>query len=330
MSVALSALIPDVVALDVSARLLSKVPCAWDITARRSDIVKPYATSSHLMLLNIQHQYSEALARPNEGSPWEMDGVFFGPSDLDAISELRLHQALYNCFQLRLKLLYDAPHEEIAASMEQAIKCRDWCDGLSFGAETYWLLGVAAVRLQSHPELVENAREFLTKYAEFSPDMLARLEFLDVLQGIQDDALVALSKVDPVLDGFEDSGQFLLFALLNFYMADGLIKQTGSNRLAAGFLRSAFVGYQRSECAGLCDMVRARMSPDVPMPAVTPRSASDFLGHDPIHQTASVTSHQISELTTTSSGATSISRDRLTDPGTTGVAGMVDNLDTLT
>lgn len=317
----------DVVALDLGARLFAKTPCAWEIVVRRYEMIKPYATSSHYLLLNIPHQYSEALARPNPSAPWEMDGVFFGPSDLTAISELRLHQAVYHCFTLRLKLVYDAPLDELAATVEKAIETRDWSDGLSFGAEVYWMLGVAAIRLGTHGELIQEAKDFLKPYTQFSPDLLARLQVLEALEAVQVNALSALSIVEPLIDSLEDAGQNFLSGMLNFWMADVLVKQTGSSRLVSGFIRSAYLGYQKSDCAGLCSMLAARMPTDVAAPQVGPRSASDYIGHDTVPPRASISSHGVSDSPVPST-VVPPHEDKIIE--NLPHASVADNLDTLT
>lgn len=40
--------------------------------------------------------------------------------------------------------------------------------------------------------------------------------------------------------------------LLNYYVADSVIKETGSTKLAAGFLRDAYDAYKLDHATGLC------------------------------------------------------------------------------
>ncbi|KLT44142.1 hypothetical protein CC85DRAFT_32503 [Cutaneotrichosporon oleaginosum] len=319
-----------VVALDLIARLFAKVPVAWEVVTRRWELVKPYATTSHHLLVNLPHQYAECLARPKQRAPWDMDGVFFSRSDFNSVRNLRMHVGTYDVLTLRLQLLYDAPPELILQTLNRGRKTIPSNEGVATGSEMHWLLALAALRTGTNLDLLDSGREFLATYAPYSPDLNARLELLNTYERLSKDPFEALKDAEATIEHFEDNDQMLLSGLLNFYTADLLIKRTGSPKLAAGFIRAAFTAYKLYQAAGLCEMLRDRYPLHCPSTPVAPRGPTDFLNADAVPPPLRRESVSVSVSALTNSDSTVISKIN-DDPTTPNASSPFtdNNLDTL-
>lgn len=314
-----------VVALDLLDRLYAKVPVAWEVVTRRWELVKPYATTSHHDLVNLPHQYAECLARPKADAPWDLDGIFFGRGDIEAVQALKMHVGTHDALTLRLQLLYDAPADVILQTLKKGRATIDSNQGVSTGTEMHWLLALAALRTGTNLDLVERGREFLTTYATYSQDITARIELLDIYERLQKDPFQALKDAEATIERFEDNDQMLLSGLLNFYTAEALIKSTGSAKLAAGFIRASFTAYRLNQAAGLCEMLRDRYPLHCPTTPVTPRGPIDFLGIDAVPPPLRRASVSISTVTNSDTPM------RVNDENVleASVTASTDNLDTL-
>ncbi|BEJ17086.1 hypothetical protein CspHIS471_0604870, partial [Cutaneotrichosporon sp. HIS471] len=319
-----------VVSLDLLARLFSKIPVMWEVVTRRWELVKPYATTSHHLLVNLPHQYAECLARPQRDAPWEMDGDFFSRGDFSSVQNLRMHVGTYDVLALRLHLLYDAPPKLLLQMLNRGRRTIPSNEGLTTGSEMHWLLALAALRTGTNLDLLETGREFLATYAPYSPDLKARLELLNMYERLSQDPFEALKDAESTIERFEDDDQMLLSGLLNFYTADLLIKCTGSPKLAAGFIGAAFRAYKHYQAAGLCEMLRDRYPIHCPPTPVTPRGPSDFLVVDVVPPPLRRESLAVSVSALTNSDSTVVSRTN-DDPTTVeaSTAFTDNNLDTL-
>ncbi|BEI86447.1 hypothetical protein CcaverHIS002_0607340 [Cutaneotrichosporon cavernicola] len=319
-----------VVSLDLLTRLFSKIPVMWEVVTRRWELVKPYSTTSHHLLVNLPHQYAECLARPQRDAPWEMDGDFFGRGDFSSVQNPRMHVGTYDVLALRLHLLYDAPPKLLLQMLNRGRKTIPSNEGLTTGSEMHWLLALAALRTGTNLDLLETGREFLATYAPYSPDLKARLELLNMYERLSQDPFEALKDAEATIERFEDDDQMLLSGLLNFYTADLLIKCTGSPKLAAGFIGAAFRAYKIYQAAGLCEMLRDRYPIHCPPTPVTPRGPSDFLVVDVVPPPLRRESLAVSVSALTNSDSTVVSRTN-DDPTTieASTAFTDNNLDTL-
>lgn len=317
-----------VVALDLLARLFAKVAVPWELVTRRWELVKPYATTSHHILVNLPHQYAECLARPKPDAPWDMDGTFFSRADFTAVQNLKMHVGTYDVLTLRLKLLYDAPPDVILRTLKKGRRTIDSNEGVSTGSEMHWLLAMAALRTGTNMDLLESGREFLKTYQMYSPDIKARLELLNIYERLEKDPFEALEDAEDTIDRFEDNDQMLLSGLLNFYTADALVKRTGSAKLAAGFIRAAFTAYRINQSAGLCEMLRDRFPLHCPTTPVTPRGPTDFLNMDVVPPPP-LRRASVSISTIANSDSAIVSRINEDNVAEMSGSSLTDNLDTL-
>jgi signal transduction histidine kinase len=319
-----------VVSLDLLARLFAKVPVAWEVVTRRWELVKPYATTSHHLLVNLPHQYAECLARPKREAPWDMDGIFFSRGDFASVQNLRMHVGTYDVLTLRLQLLYDAPPKLLLQTLTRGRRTIPSNEGVATGSEMHWLLALAALRTGTNLDLVETGREFLATYAPYSPDLKARLELLNMYERLMKDPFEALKDAEATIERFEDEDQMLLSGMLNFYTAEMLIKRTGSAKLAAGFIRAAFTAYKLYQAAGLCEMLRDRYQVHCPSTPVTPRGPTDFLNIDVVPPPLRRESVSVSVSAMTNSDSTVVSRVNDDPTATESTSPFTDNnLDTL-
>ncbi|GMK57153.1 hypothetical protein CspeluHIS016_0309930 [Cutaneotrichosporon spelunceum] len=320
---------PYVVALDLLARLFAKSPVAWEVVTRRWELVKPYATTSHSLLVNLPHQYAECLARPTRDAPWEMDGMFFSPGDFNSVQNPIMHVGTYDVLTLRLQLLYDAPSELLRQTLNRGRRTMPSNAGMVTESEMHWLLALVALRTGADLDLVEKGREFLEAYAPWSPDIKARLELLNIYERLSKDPFEALEDAEATIDYFEDNDQMLLSGLLNFYTADLLINRTGSPKLAAGFIGASFRAYKRYQAAGLCQMLFHRYPMHCPSTPVTPHGPADFLVTDVVAPLPNREPLAVSASALVNSESTVLSRVN-DDPITTETSEFThNNLDTL-
>lgn len=316
----------------MAARLFSKVPVAWDICARRYDMIKAYATTSHHVLFNMTFQYAENLARPLGEEPWILLGQFFGLNDYEATQSFHMHRGVYDCLTLRLKLLFDAPVDEIQRSMESGLETVFYTEGLVYGIEMHWLLAIAALRCGAGEQIVEEHRDHLSKFASYSPDTRYRLLFVDAIRALYDDPFESLAVVEELAAEFDSEEQYLLSGLLNYIVADVLIERTGSLKLATGFVRSAFAGYRMSGAAGACEVLRQRYPMLCPTTTITPRGPTEFFmpDHVPVARRPSMSTLSVTgETMTTSSQAPNGGGETLSSSQDTQTLSERDQLDTL-
>lgn len=317
----------------MAARLFSKDAVAWDICARRYDMIKAYATTSHHVLFNMTFQYAENLSRPLGEEPWLLMGQFFGLNDYEATRSLHMHRGVYDCFTLRLKLLFDAPVEEIQRSMQSGQETVSFTEGLVYGMEMHWLLAVAALRCQAEEELVEEHKEQLAKFAPYSPDSRYRLQFVEAVQALYDEPFDSLALVEELAAEYDSEEQYLLSGLLNYIVADVLIERSGSLKLATGFIRSAFAGYRLSGASGACEVLRQRYPMLCPTTTVTARGPTEFFmpDHVPIVRRPSMSTLSVTgETMTTSSQAPNGGGETVSSTQDTQTLSERDQLDTLT
>lgn len=265
-------------ALDLAARLFDVTPVAWDIVSRRYELVKAYSTLSHRGLVNIPLQYGECLSRINKfGQPWDLEGSFFGVSELEAISGLALHQGVFHTFTLRLKLMYNAPEAEIMATFKLLEQTVESMEGLIFGHEGLFLLAVAEVRLNLPDHWLSKVTEFFNRYAQYSEDVQDRISFLKTVPLLKAEELhTVLETFEAVVQGFDARGNDMLSGWLNFWMSDEIVRRFNSPKLGEGFIRASFEGYYKHEAWGLCQMVQERWpnnTPDMTLPRRGPAEA---------------------------------------------------------
>lgn len=100
------------------------------------------AESDHVAL-----QYAENVAAmPTDSSPWSMLGTFIQSEDLAKFEALPFHHGIWNCYALRLAILYDAPLSAQISIIEQADVVAETLVGTIFGAERSFLKAMAYIR----------------------------------------------------------------------------------------------------------------------------------------------------------------------------------------
>lgn len=324
---------PDVVALDLTTRIFGPMPVEWGIVARRYDMIKPYATATHHVWFHLLVQHAENLSRASKVRPWDMEGPFFIPHDLDGIEGLHLHKAIYDMLRLRLQLLFDAPEAEIKATLAAGRSSLQFSLGLAIGTEFQFILAMAQLRVEEDTDLLDAVRKSISPYAEFSPDLRARLDVLSALEDLkgQGATFETLHMVDEMTTSLDEGGQYMLSGFVNFCFAKALEERSGSAKLAAGYIRAAFNSYRAGDADGLCLMLRARYPAHCSTIAITPRGPADFFSPDAIPQL-----RRISVATTAETASSSIPRSEVIADGTSSpsleptINSINDNLDTLT
>ncbi|KAL1408018.1 hypothetical protein Q8F55_004815 [Vanrija albida] len=277
-------------ALDLAARLFDVTPVAWDIVSRRYELVKAYSTLSHRGLVNIPLQYGECLSRINKfGQPWDLEGSFFGFSELEAISGLALHQGVFHAFTLRLKLMFNAPEAEIRSSFKFLEQTVESMEGLIFGQEGLFLLAVAEIRLDLPNRWLGKVTEFLGRYAKYSEDVQDRISFLRAVPLLKAERLYTiLDELEGVIQGLEGRNNNVLAGWLNFWVADEAVGRFGSSKLAEGFIRASFEGFYKHEAWGLCQMLQDRWPNNTPDMALPRRGPAEAFSTDnimpPLHR----------------------------------------------
>ncbi|RSH85482.1 hypothetical protein EHS25_004878 [Saitozyma podzolica] len=134
-------------------------------------------------------------------------GIF--KTDVEMVSSLPIHVALYHTRALRLTILYDAPLAEQQSLAAAGARLALSMVGTVYGAEWAFLASVVAVQ-GDKPEA-----EYANELAELeilsrSPDYILRLEFIRVLQSLRKLKLDAIDGVEAFIEKLDDLKQFNL------------------------------------------------------------------------------------------------------------------------
>jgi hypothetical protein len=100
------------------------------------------------MPLTSAMQYAQRLLEyaSNGSKPWALEGSLLSKTDVEMVSSLPIHVALYHTRALRLAILYDAPLAEQQSLAAAGARLALSMVGTVYGAEWAFLASVVAVQ----------------------------------------------------------------------------------------------------------------------------------------------------------------------------------------
>ena len=250
--------------LDLAARIPSKYAPNWGVLIGRYNAISQLAPTTFKLLIHTPLQWAENwLQYPaRQGEPWELQGSFISMADVEAVGALLLHVGAWQSYALRLALFYDAPLSTLESLLAAGTKYAISMGETVVGIEWAFLAAIVQIRLGRDAEALQPNYSLLQRFSQ-CPDFALRVRFLDTLQNLGHQGMGAISQAEQTiseldkikyysLSGKSTFRMCLITGLLNFYIGDKILKETGSTKLAAGFLRDAYEAYKLDHATGVC------------------------------------------------------------------------------
>ncbi|WVR06012.1 hypothetical protein IAU60_003040 [Kwoniella sp. DSM 27419] len=167
---------------------------------------------------------------------------------------------------LRLAILFDAPVQDQLNIISKAKEIQQDFPDRSYEAEWTFLCLIAAIKNGSFSDDSESVTgtklESLkpvgqTSYAAGRQSNPAsgnrkRLQVIEAFRKIHAGILERIHDVDLILGDLEQEEDHIYAGLLNFSIGHEILSQTGSHKLASGYLQAGFTAYKNGGLHGLC------------------------------------------------------------------------------